>query len=163
MQLIRRVLVVDDCKDAAESLAILLRLWGHDVVCVAHDGPEALEAARRQRPEMVFLDIGMPGMTGYELARHLRALDGGREFFLIAVTGYGRAEDRQRSRESGIDCHLLKPCSPDGLRRLLTQTRDEFLASLANVPPSAASPALPPSQLAGFTVVGLQWRNLAGG
>jgi CheY-like chemotaxis protein len=162
MQLNRRVLVVDDCKDSAESLAILLRLWGHQV-WMAHDGAGALDLARRHLPEMVILDIGMPGMTGYELAQNLRALEGGAQFFLVAVTGYGRAEDRQRSREAGIDCHFLKPCSPDGLRRLLAQTRDEFLASVATVPPSAASPPLPPSQLAGFAVIGLQWRNLAGG
>jgi PAS domain S-box-containing protein len=102
-----RLLVVDDNVDAATTLATLLRLLGHEVA-VAHDGPGALATAARTRPELVFIDIGLPGMDGYALATALRAAGLDRAA-LVAVTGYGRAEDVQRSRALGFDRHIVKP------------------------------------------------------
>jgi CheY-like chemotaxis protein len=113
----RRVLVVDDQADAARSLARLLKAWGHEVY-VAHDGPAALEAARVHTPELVLLDIGLPGMDGHEVARRLRA-DERNGLQIIALTGYGQEEDRSRSREAGFDDHLVKPVDPEDLRRML--------------------------------------------
>src|SRR6202035_1696475 len=103
-----RVLIVDDNVDAAESLAMLLRLWGHEVA-VAHDGPGALRAAETQPPEVALLDIGLPGMDGYELARRLRPQPGLERTVLVALTGWGQEEDRRRSQEAGFDHHLVKP------------------------------------------------------
>jgi two-component system CheB/CheR fusion protein len=113
-----RVLVVDDNRDAADSLAVLLRILGQDVQ-VAHDGPAALEAARRQRPDVVFLDIGMPGMDGYDVARGLRRQPGLERVKLIALTGWGQEEDRQRSQEAGIEHHLVKPAELEILKAIL--------------------------------------------
>jgi PAS domain S-box-containing protein len=113
----RRILVVDDNVDAAESLAMLLRLAGHDVH-VAHNGPEALRAAAFS-PEVVLLDIGLPGMNGYDVARRWRQDPASRNALLVAVTGYGQDEDRRRSAEAGFDYHLTKPVDPEALRRLL--------------------------------------------
>jgi two-component system CheB/CheR fusion protein len=113
-----RVLVVEDNVDAAESLAALLRLWGHDVR-VVHDGLDAIEEARRQHPEVVLLDIGLPGLDGYQVAKRLREdadLDGA---LLVAMTGYGQPDDRRRSREAGIHHHFVKPVEPFVLRTLL--------------------------------------------
>jgi len=112
----RRILVVDDNHDSAESLALLLELQGHDVR-TAFTGPAAIETASAFRPEIVLLDIGLPGMDGYEVARRLRA-DLGR-VRLIALTGYGRDEDRDRSREAGFDHHLVKPVDLEALKRML--------------------------------------------
>ena len=112
-------MIVDDNEDAAESLAVLLRLEGQEVR-VAFNGPEALELAAVFRPEVVFLDIGMPGMDGYEVARRLRALPQLGEVVLVAQTGWGQEEDRRRSREAGFDQHLVKPTDPAALRSLLT-------------------------------------------
>ncbi len=114
----RRVLVVDDNEDSAESLAVMLRLEGHEAV-VAHDGQGAIEMARAFQPQVALLDIGLPGMNGYEVARRLRAQPGGREAALIALTGYGQAEDRQRSLEAGFDHHLTKPVNYDTLMSLI--------------------------------------------
>jgi CheY-like chemotaxis protein len=113
-------LVVDDNRDLAESLAMVLRLWGHDVA-VAFDGPEALRAARDRLPEVIFLDIGLPLLDGFEVARQLRSEPKTRQVRIIAVTGYGREEDRQRSRDVGIDLHLTKPVDPTMLQRLLLE------------------------------------------
>ncbi|HYO15133.1 MAG TPA: ATP-binding protein [Thermoanaerobaculia bacterium] len=113
----RRVLVVDDNRDSAESVALLMQIWGYDVR-VANDGPSALEIAGSYRPEVVLLDIGLPGMDGYEVARQLRQGQGS-SVVLVAMTGYGMEEDRRRSRESGFDHHLVKPVDPEGLRALL--------------------------------------------
>jgi CheY-like chemotaxis protein len=113
-----RVLVVEDNIDAAESLATLLRLWSHEV-SVVHDGHTALEAAREQQPEVVLLDIGLPGLDGYQVARRLRDelhLD---HALLVAMTGYGQPEDRRRSQEAGIQYHFVKPVEPLVLRNLL--------------------------------------------
>jgi PAS domain S-box-containing protein len=113
-----RVLVVEDNVDAAESLATLLRVWGHDVQ-VVHDGLQALDAARGRRPEVVLLDIGLPGLDGYQVARRLREDLGLDSALLVAMTGYGQPEDRRRSREAGIHHHFVKPVEPFVLRNLL--------------------------------------------
>jgi PAS domain S-box-containing protein len=113
----RRVLVVDDNRDAAESLAILLQVKGHEVQ-TAHEGLAALEIARDFRPDIVLLDIGLPGMDGYEVARRLRQ-EHGRQEVLVALTGYGTDEDHHRSREAGFDYHLAKPVELDALYQLL--------------------------------------------
>ena len=114
----RRLLVVDDNKDAAESMSMLLEMWGHDVA-YAYDGPTALETAEQWQPEAVFLDIGLPGMDGYEVAERLRELPHAKDAVLIAITGYGQDDDRLRSRQAGIDHHLVKPVAPDALRNLI--------------------------------------------
>jgi PAS domain S-box-containing protein len=111
-----RVLIVDDNVHAAESLAVLVQLWGHETH-VAHDGPEALEAACEFRPEVVLLDIGLPRMDGYRVARRLR--DEGFAGLLVAMTGYGQDEDRRRSRDAGFDQHLVKPVDLGMLEGLL--------------------------------------------
>jgi PAS domain S-box-containing protein len=112
-----RVLVVDDQPDAARSLARLLRFWGHETR-TAHDGPSALAEADAHRPEVVLLDVGLPGMDGHEVARRLRAL-GGEGLRIVALTGFGQEEDRHRAQESGFDLYLVKPVDPDDLRRSL--------------------------------------------
>lgn len=114
----RRLMVIDDNKDAAESMSMLFELWGHEVIC-AYDGRAALETAAKYRPDAVFLDIGLPGMDGYEIAERLRELPESARTVLVAITGYGQDEDRRRSREAGIDHHLVKPVSPDTLHKLL--------------------------------------------
>jgi signal transduction histidine kinase/DNA-binding response OmpR family regulator len=114
----RRVLVVDDNHDAAESLAMVLRLNGH-AVSVCHDGPTALSMALATRPEVVLLDIGLPEMDGYEVARRLRACPGPNGMLLIAVTGYGQEQDVRRSRAAGFDHHLVKPVDLGALAGLL--------------------------------------------
>jgi signal transduction histidine kinase/DNA-binding response OmpR family regulator len=117
-----RILLVDDNTDGAESLATLLRLAGHETR-VAHDGPEALGTAADFRPQVVVLDIGLPGMDGYEVARRLRADPKLGMVVLVAVTGYGRDRDRQRSREAGFDHHLVKPVEFAQLLHVLTPLR----------------------------------------
>jgi signal transduction histidine kinase/DNA-binding response OmpR family regulator len=119
----RRVLLVDDHVDAATSLAKLLRLRGHDVR-LAHDGPAALQAAADFRPEIVLLDIGLPEMDGFEVARRLRTEMGLNELVVAALTGYGRDEDRQRSQLAGIDVHLVKPINLDILQALLAHPEE---------------------------------------
>jgi PAS domain S-box-containing protein len=116
----RRILVVDDNVDAAESLAMLLRLEGHDVR-VAHDGPAALAAVEADPPDIVFLDIGMPVMNGYDVAMLLRQRPGLEHLQLVAMTGWGQEEDRRRSQEAGFNHHLVKPADPEALHQLLAQ------------------------------------------
>jgi two-component system CheB/CheR fusion protein len=118
--------VIDDNRDAANSLA-MLRMAGHEVR-TACDGPAALELAPRFRPEVVLLDIGLPGMGGYEVARRLRAQPELEGVVPVALTGYGQDEDRRRSRENGFDYHLTKPVEPAGLQRLLAGDRELALA-----------------------------------
>jgi two-component system CheB/CheR fusion protein len=118
----RRVLVTDDSGDGAEALAILLRLVGHDVQ-VAHSGPETHELASRFQPEVIFLDIGMPGMDGLETARRLRQMPGFESTLLVALTGYGRESDRQHAFEAGFDDFLVKPPNPVAVRALSLKRR----------------------------------------
>ncbi|HUQ09839.1 MAG TPA: response regulator [Steroidobacteraceae bacterium] len=107
-----RILVVDDNVDAATSLAMLLELDGHDTR-VAHSGIDALAAVTAFAPHVVFLDIGLPDLSGYDVARRLRSMAGlETRPRLIALTGWGQAEDRLRSREAGFDAHLVKPVDP---------------------------------------------------
>jgi CheY-like chemotaxis protein len=113
-----RILVVDDNADAADSIALLLQAAGHDAE-VAYSSEAALEAAVGSRPDVVLLDIGLPGMDGYEVARRLRAQPELENLRLIALTGYGHDSDRMRSREAGFDHHLVKPVEFDSLTRLL--------------------------------------------
>jgi signal transduction histidine kinase/CheY-like chemotaxis protein len=135
-----RVLVVDDNVDAAQSLAVLLNLWGHEV-CTAHDGAAALEAAQAWQPEVVLLDIGLPGMDGYEVARRLRAAQGPARPLLVALTGYAQEEDRRRSREAGFDRHLVKPADPETLEVLLAQSEWRGAEAAVAVTPTASEPA----------------------
>ena len=114
----RRVLVVDDNVDAANGIAAVLKLFGHKVHCV-YDGPAALVAAEEFRPEVVVLDIGLPGMDGYEVARNLRSRAEFRRTPIVAVTGYGQDEDRRLSREAGFDQHLTKPVDAEVLLQLV--------------------------------------------
>jgi PAS domain S-box-containing protein len=127
----RRVLVVDDNVDAATMLASFLELSGHRVA-VAHTGGDAVAAAARFMPEMVLLDIGLPDISGYEVAREVRALPGLHAAMLVAVTGWGQAEDRRRAHEAGFDFHVVKPADPAEVLRLL--------AALSSGPPGAARP-----------------------
>ena len=113
-----RILVVDDNVDAAETMAILLRLLGHEVTTV-HDGYAALEAAASMEPQVVLLDIGLPGLDGYEVCRRLRR-DRLKQSVIVAMTGYGQDDDRQRSQKAGFDAHLVKPVDPEELQPLLT-------------------------------------------
>ncbi|MEO7156786.1 MAG: PAS domain S-box protein [Vicinamibacterales bacterium] len=114
----RRILVVDDNEDAAESLAALLSISGHDTR-LAYDGPDALREAERFRPEVVFLDIGMPTLDGHETAKLIRRQPWGREMVLIALTGWGQSEDRRRSTDAGFNHHLVKPADPAAVTDLL--------------------------------------------
>jgi PAS domain S-box-containing protein len=114
----RRILVVDDNFDSAETMAVLLDLEGHDTRMI-HDGPTALKLAQAFRPEVVLLDIGMPGMDGYAVAARLRELPETRDSVLIAMTGYGQPADRTRSHEAGFDHHLVKPVDVEALRSLI--------------------------------------------
>lgn len=113
-----RVLVVDDNRDAAEAIVEIAELWGYKAR-VAFDGPSALELTREFRPDVALLDIGMPGMDGYEVARRLREMPDLNGIHLIAVTGYGQEEDRRRSREAGFSQHLTKPVDPAELAHAL--------------------------------------------
>ena len=114
----RRVLIVDDSHDAAESLAMMLQFDGHETH-MAHDGFEAIDAAEQLRPEIVLLDIGLPRLNGYEACRRIRQEPWGKQMTLVALTGWGQEEDRQRSREAGFDTHMVKPIDFDVLRKLL--------------------------------------------
>jgi two-component system CheB/CheR fusion protein len=118
-----RVLVVDDNVDAANSLAMLLRLTdGHDVQ-VAYDGLSALEVAERQQPEVLLLDLGMPGLSGFEVARRLRLQAEFARSLIVALTGWGMERDRIRTRESGFDEHLVKPVEPEIILELVSRYR----------------------------------------
>ena len=109
-----RVLIVDDDADSAESMAVLLEMGGH-AVRTAVDGPGALAIAAEFAPQAVILDVGLPRMDGYEVVRRLRALDACRSSLVIALTGYGRAEDRTCALAAGFDDHIVKPADPDAL------------------------------------------------
>lgn len=118
-----RVLIVDDNSDAAETLSQLMATLGAGEVRTASNGTEALEAAARMRPDIVLLDLSMPGMDGYELARRMRAEPWGGKAMLVALTGWGQEQHRRRSREAGFDHHLTKPADADALRAVLNGAR----------------------------------------
>jgi PAS domain S-box-containing protein len=122
----RRILVVDDNVDSAESIGMLLQMDGH-TVRYAHEGHEALSAAIEMRPQVALLDIGLPGMDGYELAQALRSQPETQDTFLIALTGYGRDEDRIRSTEAGFDVHFVKPVDPGRLSEIIAKSRASAL------------------------------------
>ena len=115
----RRVLVVDDNEDSAESLTVLLRLKGHTVES-RHDGRGAVETAELFRPEVILLDLGMPGLSGYEVCREIRNQPWGSEMLLIAQTGWGQDQDRQRTKDAGFDGHLTKPIDLARLEKILS-------------------------------------------
>ena len=114
----RRVLVVDDNADSADALALLLRLDGH-LVETAHDGRRAVELAERFQPDAILLDLGMPGMNGYEVCEEIRSLPWGASVLMVAQTGWGQAQDRARTLEAGFDAHLTKPIDPDAVQEML--------------------------------------------
>jgi CheY-like chemotaxis protein len=116
----RRILVVDDNKDSAVTLAMILKIMGHDARS-AHDGFEAIEIAESFRPEVMFLDIGMPKMNGYETCRRIRQQPWGSSIVIIALTGWGQAEDYRRSKDAGFNHHLVKPVKPPVLRQVLAE------------------------------------------
>jgi len=110
--------VVDDNRDSAAMLAMLLGQSGHEVQ-LAHDGIEGVETAEQSRPDVILLDIGMPRLNGYDACRRIRALPGCAGTLIVAMTGWGQQQDRERSAEAGFDAHLVKPLDPRALRELL--------------------------------------------
>jgi two-component system CheB/CheR fusion protein len=123
-----RVLMVEDSPDVADSLALLLELLGHHVR-VVHDGRAALEAARANIPDLMLIDIGLPGMTGYEVAKAIRADASLKHLVLVALTGYGRAEDKAQAMAAGFDYHLVKPVDIDALGNVVSRVRSADGAS----------------------------------
>ncbi|MDP9123274.1 MAG: response regulator [Pseudomonadota bacterium] len=125
----RRVLIADDNRDGAESLAQLVAMWDHDVIAVLHDGREAFQAAERRQPDIALLEIGMPGWNGYEVAKRIRTASWGWSVKLIAITGWGSLDALQHALDSGFDGHLTKPCTPTAWLRssqTLQRRRHEF-------------------------------------
>jgi CheY-like chemotaxis protein len=118
----RRVLLADDNRDAADTLAALLRIEGHDVT-VVHDGQSALDRFDAIQPEVMLLDIGMPGLSGYDVARSVRRGTLGRAVTLVAITGWGQDSDKDRALTAGFNHHLTKPVEPEQLLRLLALDR----------------------------------------
>ena len=119
-----RVLVVEDHRDTADTMDTMLRLWGH-VVVTAHDGSIAVRAAEHFGPDLVLLDIGLPGMDGYEVARQVRRLPG-RQPVIVCISGHAQAEDRRKAREVGCDHFLAKPAEPHTLQRLLREVEERL-------------------------------------
>jgi len=115
----KRILVADDNRDGAETMSMLLQLSGHEVY-LAHSGAEAFEVARRERPDIAVLDIGMPDLNGYEVAERIRREAWGERIKLIAVTGWGQPEDKRRALAAGFNYHLTKPVDPAQLEALFT-------------------------------------------
>jgi CheY-like chemotaxis protein len=115
-----RVLIVDDNIDAAQTLSALLEIAGHQTI-VAHDGNEALRITEKFKPQVIFLDIGMPGMNGYEVARAVRKVPGMETVIIVALTGWGTERDRELSKEAGFDAHLTKPASLASVNLLLSK------------------------------------------
>ena len=116
----QRVLVVDDNRDSAQTLAMMLKIMGNDVR-TAHDGLEAIEQAQDYRPHVLLLDLGMPKLNGYDVCRRVREQAWGTTMEIIALTGWGQAEDRQRTKEAGFDHHLVKPVDVARLKELLDE------------------------------------------
>jgi signal transduction histidine kinase len=136
----RRVLIVDDNVGAARMLSLLVSNLGRHHVEVAHEGASALQIAEGFRPELVLLDIGMPGMNGYEVARALRKTPVGAEALIVAVTGYGQEEDRRRSREAGFDEHLVKPPSREHIEQVLNHPRLQRRGGAVAASPAPLTP-----------------------
>ncbi|CAN5797208.1 hypothetical protein BH11MYX3_BH11MYX3_42160 [soil metagenome] len=122
-----KILIVDDNVDAAETLAMLLDLTGNDTR-LAHTGPDALRAAAELSPDVMFLDIGLPGMNGYEVATKLRANPTLRQPLLVALTGWGSDEDRKRAHDAGLDHDLVKPINAETLRDVLLTVRTHLIS-----------------------------------
>jgi signal transduction histidine kinase/CheY-like chemotaxis protein len=122
VQASRRVLIVEDNADSRDMLKALFTLEGHEVY-EAVDGPSAIEAMAREHPDIAFIDIGLPGVDGYEVASRVRAQPHGADVFLVALTGYGLGADRERSRDAGFDVHLVKPFHPDELKKIFARLR----------------------------------------
>jgi CheY-like chemotaxis protein len=118
----RRIMVVDDNLDSADSLSMMLELLGHEV-SAAHDGVEAVETARSFRPDVAFLDVGMPRMNGYEAARLIRLQPECAGVILVALTGWGQEEDKRRSHEAGFDVHMVKPIDYNAVEKLISDLR----------------------------------------
>jgi CheY-like chemotaxis protein len=159
-----RVLVVDDWPDATAALAALVRLWGHDVR-MAYDGPTALEVAAHYQPNVVLLDIGLPGMDGFQVARRLRADLHLEATFLVSLTGDADKEAQQRSREAGCDRHIVKPVDPTVLERLL-RTCKELQPAAEGAPPETApsrdrSPIAPAQPSAAYRLTELAETRLS--
>jgi CheY-like chemotaxis protein len=114
------LLIVDDNIDAAQTLSSLLEIAGHQTM-VAHDGYQGLQITEQFNPEVIFLDIGMPGMNGYEVARAVRKTPGMETVIIIALTGWGAEQDRELSKEAGFDAHLTKPASLASVNLLLSK------------------------------------------
>jgi CheY-like chemotaxis protein len=123
----RRILVVDDLHESAQTLARMLRAIGQEVE-TAHDGHSALAYVREHKPDVLFLDIAMPGMSGYEVARGIRASNDFDSPMLVALTGYGQDDDRRRAQEAGFDYHLTKPASIEQLTSLLSRASGPVVA-----------------------------------
>jgi signal transduction histidine kinase len=145
----RRVLIVEDNRDAQEALQCLLALWGHEVL-VADDGPSGYESAVSLRPDVALIDLGLPGLDGYEVAKKIRAALGTASPLLIALTGYGAPEQRSQALAAGFDLHIVKPVEPDRLAMLL----DEYAAT----PPTSARQA---EQAASLETTATNLRSLA--
>lgn len=120
----RRVLIVDDNRDSADTLAMLLKVMGHEVG-TTYDGEQGVEAAEALRPDVGLLDIGMPGLNGYDACRRIREQPWGQGMFLIALTGWDQEEDRRRTEEAGFNHHIVKPVDPDVLMKLLASLPSE--------------------------------------
>jgi CheY-like chemotaxis protein len=118
-----RVLVVDDNVDAAEAIAMLLQFSGYDIQ-VAHDPQSALDVAARARPDVVLLDIGLPGMTGYEVAQRMRENGATRHAKIVALTGYGQEQDNEQAKAAGFSAYLVKPVDADQLTALVNELTD---------------------------------------
>ena len=116
-----RILVVEDDPESLQMMGALLGLWGYEPRLVPA-GPAALEAVEEEMPDIVLLDLGLPGMDGFEVARRLRGQPGGRDVFIAAVTAYRGEEHQRQAREAGFDRYLMKPVDIDTLRQLLSQT-----------------------------------------
>lgn len=113
-----RILIVDDNRDSADSLGMMLKMMGNDTR-TAYDGEEAVAVTAEFRPDVILLDIGLPKLNGYEACRRIRAREGGERVVVIAQTGWGQDEDRQRTHDAGFDHHMVKPVDPTALMTLL--------------------------------------------
>jgi signal transduction histidine kinase len=120
----RKILVVDDNRDAADSIALLLEVAGHEVR-TAYDGPDALNLAAVFKPEVVILDLGLPSMDGFEIARQIEGQSWGKDIALVALTGWGQREDYRKTTDAGFDAHLVKPVAPEDLLRILAHVSSE--------------------------------------